>query len=220
MSARTLPLDDALYAYLLEVSLREPAFLAELRAKTQAMPQASMQLSPEQGQFMALLVRLLGATRCLEIGTFTGYSSTVIAMALPSDALLVALDRNEDWTAVAKETWARAGVAHKIDLRLGEARDSLAAMVTAEQGQYDFIFIDADKINYTYYYDAAMELLRPGGLIAIDNTLWGGRVTDLDDDSEDTCAIRSFNQKLHADERIDLSVVPIGDGLTLARKRR
>jgi len=220
MSARTLPLTDALYKYLLDHSLREPAVLARLREETQRMPQASMQISPEQGQFLALLVRLMGAERCLEVGTFTGYSSTAVALALPAGGRIVCMDASEEYTARAREAWKEAGVAERIELRIGAARDTLAAlMADGEQGRYDFAFIDADKGNYLHYYEAALELLRPGGLIAVDNTLWSGSVADPDNREPDTEAIRAFNDAVHRDERVDVSLVPIGDGLTLARKR-
>ena len=220
MSARTLAMTDALYDYLLAHSLREPGVLARLRETTQAMPQASMQISPEQGQFMALLVRLMGARRCLEVGTFTGYSSTAVALALPADGRVLCLDVSEEFTRHAREAWREAGVEDKIELRLAPARETLAKLIDdGEAGRFDFAFIDADKANYPHYYEAALELLRPGGLIAVDNTLWSGRVADPADTSEDTGAIRAFNDRVHDDARVDVSLVPIGDGLTLARKR-
>lgn len=220
MSARTLPLDDSLYGYLLDHSLREAPELARLREDTRRMPQANMQISPEQGQFLALLVRLIGARCCLEVGTFTGYSSTVVALALPADGRILCLDVSEEYTARAREAWREAGVEEKIELRLAPARESLDALLAeGAAGSFDFAFIDADKENYRHYYEAALELLRPGGLIAVDNTLWGGSVADPADTKPDTVAIRAFNDALHADERVDLSLVPIGDGLSLARKR-
>jgi len=220
MSNRTIPLTDSLYDYLLSVSLREPDLLRRLRQETAADPHARMQISPEQGQFMGLLARLLGARRCLEIGVFTGYSSLALALALPDDARIVACDVSERWTAVARRYWEAAGVAHKIDLRLATALDTLERLLAdGEDGRYDFAFIDADKENYVHYYERVLELLRPGGLVLVDNTLWYGRVADPEDADPDTVAIRHFNEHLHRDERIDLSLVPIGDGLTLARKR-
>lgn len=220
MSARTLPLTDSLYEYLLAHSLREPEVLARLRQETQQMAQASMQVSPEQGQFLALLVGLIGARRCLEIGTFTGYSSTAVALALPRDGRILCMDVSEEYTTRARQAWREAGVEQKLTLELGPARDTLDALIAnGEAGCYDFAFIDADKANYGHYYEAALELLRPGGLIAVDNTLWGGAVADPENDKGDTVAIREFNDALHHDQRIDLSLVPIGDGLTLARKR-
>lgn len=220
MSARTLAMTDALYDYLLAHSLREPGVLTRLRDVTQAMPQASMQISPEQGQFMALLVRLMGARRCLEVGTFTGYSSTAVALALPADGRVVCLDVSEEFTRHARAAWREAGVEDKIELRLAPARETLAELLAnGEAGRFDFAFIDADKANYPHYYEAALELLRPGGLVAVDNTLWSGHVADSGDTSEDTESIRAFNDRVHGDERVDVSLVPIGDGLTLARKR-
>ena len=220
MSNRSISLTDSLYDYLLEVSLREPDLLRRLREETAAHPLARMQISPEQGQFMALLARLLGVRRCLEIGVFTGYSSLALALALPDDGRIVACDVNERWTAIARRYWAAAGVAHKIDLRMAPALDTLRQLLAAgEAGGYDCVFIDADKENYVGYYERALELLRPGGLVLVDNTLWSGRVADPANAEPDTVALRHFNEHLHGDDRIDLSLVPIGDGLTLARKR-
>jgi len=220
MSNRTIPLTDSLYDYLLSVSLREPDLLRRLRQETATDPHARMQISPEQGQFMALLARLMGARRCLEIGVFTGYSSLALALALPDDARIVACDVSERWTAVARRYWEAAGVAHKVDLRLATALDTLGQLLAhGEAGRYDIAFIDADKENYVHYYERVLELLRPGGLVLVDNTLWYGRVADPEDADVDTVAIRHFNEHLHRDERVDLSLVPIGDGLTLARKR-
>ncbi len=220
MTQSTLHLPDALHAYLLEASLREPPLLRRLREETAGMEQASMQIAPEQGQLLALLVELIGARRTLEIGTFTGYSSLVVALALPHDGTLVACDRSEEWTAVARRYWEAAGVAHKVDLRLGPAEETLDELVrSGSEGSFDFAFIDADKASYEAYYERVLRLLRPGGLVAVDNTLWSGRVADPAEIDEDTRAIRAFNAKLATDERITLSLVPIGDGLTLARKR-
>ncbi|HRK96344.1 MAG TPA: class I SAM-dependent methyltransferase [Rhodospirillales bacterium] len=219
MSNRTIGLSDALYDYLLAVSLREPEILAELRRETMAMAQRSMQIAPEQGQFMALLVRLIGARRILEVGTFTGYSALAMALALPADGRILALDVSEEWTRVARRYWQRAGVAGRIDLRLGPALQTLEGLIGAgEGGSFDFAFIDADKENYAGYYERALTLVRPGGLVAVDNTLWGGSVVDPDKADADTLAIRAFNAALHGDDRVELSLVPIGDGLTLARK--
>ena len=220
MSKRTLSLDDALYQYVLAVSVREPAVLRHLREETAGLPQANMQISPEQGRLLALLVRLVGAHRTIEVGVFTGYSSLSVALALPADGKIVACDVSKEYTDVARRYWTEAGVADKVDLRLAPALQTLDGMLAAgEAQQYDFAFIDADKSGYADYYERVFTLLRPGGLIAVDNTLWNGRVIDSSDDSDDTCAIREFNEKLYADERIDLTLVPIGDGLTLARKR-
>ena len=220
MSNRSISLTDSLYDYLLSVSLREPDLLLKLREETAADPAANMQISPEQGQFMGLLARLMGARRCLEIGVFTGYSSLAIALALPDDGRIVACDVSEKWTSVARRYWAAAGVAHKIDLRLATAMDTLDRLIAAgAAGTFDFAFIDADKENYVGYYERALQLLRSGGLVVADNTLWSGRVADPENAEADTVALRHFNELLHADSRVDLSLVPIGDGLSLARKR-
>ena len=220
MSNRTISMTDSLYAYLLDVSLREQPLLKRLRDETAAHPQARMQISPEQGQFMELLVKLLGARHCIEVGVFTGYSSLAVAQALPPDGRILACDISEEFTSVARRYWKEAGVAGKIELRLAPAIQTLDERFAAgEANTYDFAFIDADKANYHRYYERILKLLRPGGLVAVDNTLWSGRVLDADDVSEDTAAIRAFNAVLHKDHRVDLSVLPVGDGLTLARKR-
>jgi caffeoyl-CoA O-methyltransferase len=220
MSKRSISLTDSLYDYLLSVSLREPDLLLKLREETAADPAANMQISPEQGQFMGLLARLMGARRCLEIGVFTGYSSLAIALALPEDGRIVACDISEKWTSVARRYWAAAGVAHKIDLRLATAMETLDRLLAdGEAGTFDFAFIDADKENYVGYYERALQLLRSGGLVVADNTLWSGRVADPENAEADTVALRHFNELLHGDSRVDLSLVPIGDGLSLARKR-
>lgn len=220
MSNRTIDLTDSLYDYLLSVSLRETDLQRRLREETAALPMARMQISPEQGQFMALLARLTGARRCLEVGVFTGYSSLAVALALPADGRIVACDVSEEWTAIARRYWAEAGVAGRIDLRLAPALDTLDALVAAGgAGTYDLAFIDADKTAYLDYYERALLLLRPGGLLMTDNTLWSGRVADPEVGDADTVALRHYNEHLHRDARVDLSLVPIGDGLTLARKR-
>ena len=220
MSIQTLQLTDEVHRYMLDVSLREHPVLAELREETASHPKVNMQISPEQGQLMALLVRLLGATRCLEVGVFTGYSSLAVALALPEDGRIVACDVSEEYTAVARHYWQKAGVQAKVDLRLAPALETLEGLLAdGEAGSYDFAFIDADKGNYLRYYEASLELLRPGGLIAVDNTLWSGRLADPEEQGDDTLALREFNDFVHGDERVDLSLVPIGDGLTLARKR-
>lgn len=220
MSRRTLSLDDRLYAYLLDHSLREPTVLRELREETARHPMAVMQISPEQGQFMAFLVRLTGARRAVEVGTFTGYSALAVALALPDDGRLVACDVSAEYTAVGRPYWARAGVAHKIDLRLAPARDTLDALLAdGAAGTIDFAFVDADKPGYDAYYERLLVLLRPGGLLLFDNTLWDGKVADPAVDDADTRALRALNDKLHHDERVDLSMLPVGDGLTLVRKR-
>jgi predicted O-methyltransferase YrrM len=220
MSNRTLTLTDSLYDYLLSVSLREPPLLRQLREETAADPMARMQIAPEQGQFMAMLVRLIGARKCLEVGVFTGYSSLVTALAMPDDGRIVACDVSEEWTSVARRYWQRAGVAHKIDLRLAPALTTLdGLLVGVGTGSFDFAFIDADKENYAAYYERVLSLLRPGGLLTIDNTLWSGRVADPRERDPETVALRQLNETLHRDERIDLSLLPVGDGLTLVRKR-
>jgi predicted O-methyltransferase YrrM len=220
MTKKTLGLDHPLYDYLLSVSLRESDILRQLREETAHLPMAMMQISPEQGQFMTLLVQLLGATKTLEIGVFTGYSSLCVAMALPPQGKMVACDVSEEYTTIARRYWEAAGVADKIDLRLAPALQTLDELLTTGQaGTFDFAFIDADKANYEKYYEQSLELIRPGGLIAIDNVLWSGRVADSQVKDNQTNSIRAFNQKLHQDQRVTLSLVPIADGLTLALKR-
>jgi predicted O-methyltransferase YrrM len=220
MSNRTTGLPPDLHRYLIEHSVREPTILARLRQVTAQLPEANMQIAPEQGQFMQLLVRLIGARRCLEIGTFTGYSTLAMALVLPGDGVVVACDVSVEWTRVARQFWREAGVDALIDLRLAPALDTLEALLEEGQGStFDFAFIDADKSNYTAYYERALELVRPGGLIAIDNTLWGGAVADPHAHDSQTSAIRAFNDLVHRDERVDVSLVPIGDGLTLVRRR-
>ena len=220
MSRRTLALDDPLYAYLLSVSLREPDVLRRLREETAGHPQAAMQIAPEQGQFMGLLVRLLGARKCLEIGVFTGYSALAVALALPFDGRLVACDVSEEFTAIARRYWEEAGVDPIIRLHLAPAVETLDGLLAdGEGGTFDFAFIDADKVNYAGYFERALELLRPGGLVVVDNMLWDGKVADATVSDPDTAAIRALNESLLGDERIDLSLLPVGDGLTLARKR-
>lgn len=220
MSTKSFFLDDRLYEYLLSVSLRDDPVAARLRRETARLAESNMQIAPEQAQFLALLVRLTGARRTLDIGVFTGYSALAVARALPADGRVVALDVSEEWTAVAREYWAEAGVADRVDLRLAPALESLDGLIAAgDRGRFDFAFIDADKENYRAYYERCLELLRPGGVVAVDNVLWSGSVADPSDHERDTEAIRAFNAALHRDERIDLSMVPIADGLTLAVKR-
>jgi caffeoyl-CoA O-methyltransferase len=220
MSSRTLQMTDRLYDYLLAASLREPPLLAELRAETAKLPMAGMQISPEQGQFMAFLVETIGARRTVEVGTFTGYSALCVALALPAGGKVIACDISEEYTAVGRRYWQRAGVADKIDLRLAPALDTLGRLLAdGGAGSIDFAFIDADKREYDGYYEAVLKLLRPGGIVAIDNVLWDGAVADPARQDDDTRAIRALNEKLKADSQISLSLVPIGDGLTLARKR-
>ncbi len=221
MSARTLSITDELHSYLLTHTLREPAILARLREETQNMPNAGMQISPEQGQFMRLLIEVLGARNCLEVGIFTGYSALSVALALPADGKLIACDVNEAWTNVGRRYWEEAQVAHKIELRLAPAAETLESLISAGRaGTFDFAFIDADKSNYGVYYEKCLQLLRPGGVIAIDNALWGGRVAERADImSADTRAIAALNDHVQADERVTMSMLTIGDGLLLARKR-
>jgi caffeoyl-CoA O-methyltransferase len=220
MSRKTLSLDDRLYDYLLGVSLREPDVMRRLREETAAHPEANMQIAPEQGQFMALLVRLLGARRTLEVGVFTGYSSLAVALALPDDGQVVACDVSEEFTAVARRYWKEAGVERKIDLRLAPAVETLDGMIASGgAGTFDFAFLDADKENYDRYYEQSLVLVRPGGLIVIDNVLWSGEVADPAKSGSALDAIRALNAKLAGDERVDLSVLPVADGLTLARRR-
>ena len=218
--SRQITLTDELLAYLQEVSLREPDALRKLREETARLPMAGMQISPEQGQFMALLVRLIGARRCLEVGTFTGYSALAVALALPADGRVVCCDVSEEYTAVARRAWASAGVVGKIDLHLAPARVTLDKLrAEGRNGSFDFAFIDADKENYDHYYEAALELVRIGGVIAIDNVLWSGAVVDPKKQDADTKALRALNRKLRDDQRVDISMLPLGDGLTLARVR-
>ena len=220
MSRSTLPMTDVLYQYVLDHSLREHPAQAALREATRTHPRGGMQISPEQGQFMALLIRLMGARRTIEIGVFTGYSALSVALALPDDGSVLACDISDEYTRVGHPYWVQAGVAHKIDLRLAPAVQTLDERLAAgEAGRYDFAFIDADKVNYDAYYEKCLRLLRTGGLIAVDNTLWGGDVARADARDADTVALRAFNDRLHADERVDMSLLPIGDGVTLARKR-
>jgi predicted O-methyltransferase YrrM len=220
VSNRTLSLDEGLYDYLLKVSLREAEVLRRLRDETLRLPQRSMQIAPEQGQFMALLVRLINAGRILEIGTFTGYSALAMALALPPGGRIVTCDVSEEWTAVARRYWTEAGVEDRIALRLGPATATLDALLASdEEERFDLVFIDADKENYGGYYERALALVRPGGLIIVDNVLWGGSVIDPGKQDPDTVAIRAFNTRIRDDDRVDLSLVPIGDGLTLAMKR-
>ncbi len=219
MSTRTLNLDDTVYDYLLATSLREHPVLQELRTANQSHPLRNMQIAPEQAQFMAMLITLMHARRTLEVGVFTGYSTLAVALALPEEGQIVACDINEQYTDIARDHWKRAGIAHKIDLRLAPALDTLNALVAEGQaGTFDFAFIDADKENYDVYYEHCLQLLHPGGLLVLDNVLWNGSVAAPAKDDE-TRALQKLNEKLHLDERIDLSMLPIGDGLTLARKR-
>lgn len=217
--SRQIVLTDALQDYIRQVGLREDADLAALRQETAKHPRAGMQISPEQGQFMALLVRLLQARKCLEVGVFTGYSAMVVAKAMGRAGKVIALDISEEFTSIARRHWAKAGVSEQIELRLRPAADSLKALMAAnEADSFDFAFIDADKTGYDTYYEYALKLLRRGGLIAIDNVLWSGAVVDSADQSADTAALRALNKKIHADSRVEATLLPVGDGLTLALK--
>jgi caffeoyl-CoA O-methyltransferase len=211
---------EDLREYMVSVSVREPGFLKRLREETALLDEAEMQISPEQGQFMAFLVRLMSAKRALEVGTFTGYSSTWVGLALPPDGMLVACDISEEYSSIARGYWREAGIAHKIDLRLGEAEKTLADLIEDGQGgSFDFAFIDADKIMYPRYYEQCLELLCPGGMLVIDNVLRRGRILEIDSPDETIIAMQTLNRNLHDDQRVDISLVPISDGLTLARKR-
>ena len=219
MSNKTLPLNNSLYEYILSVSLREPEVLARLRAETLQQPMSVMLSAPEQGQFLALLVQLTGARKCLEVGVYTGYSTLWVALALPHDGSVLACDVSEKWTAIARRYWEEAGVAERIDLQLAPALETLERLLAADQaGSFDFAFIDADKENYPDYYERSLQLLRPGGLMVIDNTLWSGAVADTTRQDPETCAIRALNDLVHADDRVQMSLLPVADGLTLARK--
>lgn len=219
MSNKTLPLNNSLYEYILSVSLREPEVLARLRAETLQQAMSVMLSAPEQGQFMALLVQLTGAQKCLEVGVYTGYSTLWVALALPHDGSVLACDVSEKWTAIARRYWEEAGVADRIDLQLAPALETLERLLAADQaGSFDFAFIDADKENYPDYYERTLQLLRPGGLMVIDNTLWSGAVADTTRQDPETCAIRALNDLVHADDRVQMSLLPVADGLTLARK--
>ncbi|MBD2055768.1 class I SAM-dependent methyltransferase [Oculatella sp. FACHB-28] len=220
MTNKSLNLGDRLYDYLLAVSLREPEILLKLREETARHPMSQMQIAPEQGQFMSLLVQLMRATKTLEVGVFTGYSALSVALALPENGQVVACDVSEEFTAIARRYWEMAGVTDKIDLRIAPAVETLDQLLAEGQAEtFDFAFIDADKSNYETYYERALHLVRPGGLILIDNVLWSGRVADGQVQDTRTEAIRAFNRKLHEDQRVTLSMVAIADGLTLALKR-
>ncbi len=219
MANRSIGLNADLYNYLLNNGLREPEILRQLRTATEGEELSVMRSAPEQGQFMALLLRLMGAKRVLEIGTYTGYATLWMALALPEDGRIVSCDVSEQWTTVGQSHWAAAGVAGKIDLYLQPALETLQTLLnTGEHETFDFAFIDADKINYSAYFEACLQLIRPGGLIVVDNVLWGGSVIDADNHEESTEAIRAFNQQLRTDSRIELNMLPIADGITLAMK--
>ena len=220
MSRETLHINDAVSKYLRDYSLRESDLLRRLREETSTLTEARMQLSPEQRQLLAFLVELTGAGKAIEVGTFTGYSALCVASALPNDGKLVACDISKEWTAIALRYWQEAGVEDKIDLRIAPAIDTLKDLVdSGEADSFDFALIDADKENYTRYYEKVLELLRVGGLMLVDNVLWGGKVADPTNSDDSTVAIRTFNQKVHQDDRVFLSMLPVGDGMTLVRKR-
>jgi predicted O-methyltransferase YrrM len=220
MSRRTLPLTDRLHEYLLANSLREHPALARLREETSLLPGAGMQIAPEQGQLMAFLVELIGARRVLEIGCFTGYSALAMALALPPDGRLITLEANAGPIEIGRRAWRAAGVADRIEVRIGLALESLDHLLRDDgAGSFDLAFIDADKKSYDGYYERALALVRPGGLILLDNMLWDGAVADPSNQERQTVVLRTLNAKLQRDERITLSLLPLGDGLTLARKR-
>jgi caffeoyl-CoA O-methyltransferase len=220
MSVRTISIDDTVHAYLLKVGTRLDEVKRQLRAETEAMPSGRMQISAEQGQFMGLLMRALGVKKVLEVGTFTGYSALCIAEALPPDGQVICCDVSEEFTSVARRYWAKAGVSDKIALHLAPATETLQKLLDDGQaGTFDFCFIDADKPNYGMYYEMGLQLLRPGGLIAVDNALWSGKVADDSITDDDTVALRNLNAKIHADERVECSLLPLGDGLMMALKR-
>jgi caffeoyl-CoA O-methyltransferase len=218
--SRHFSFDNHTYQYLVDTSVRETDVARRLREETQQLPAAQMQIGPDQGQFLQLLVQLINASKTLEVGVFTGYSSLWVAMGLPTDGQIIACDVSEEYTSVARRYWKEAGVDQKIDLRLRPALETLDELLdNGQAGSFDFAFIDADKSNYDNYYERALKLLRPGGLIAVDNTIWSGRVADPNELDEDTVAIRKLNEKLYRDERVALSMLTVGDGLTLAMKR-
>jgi predicted O-methyltransferase YrrM len=220
LSPRSIALDARTYDYLIKNSLRDDPLLRRLRAETAKLTMGRMQVSPEQGQLMGLLIELTRARNAIEIGTFTGYSALCVARALPPRGRLICCDVSEEWTKIARRYWREAGVAGKIELRLGPALATLDRLIAeGKAGSIDFAFIDADKANYKNYYARCLTLLRPGGLIAVDNVLWSGAVADPEDRTRDTMALRAFNAALKRDERVTLSLLPVGDGLTLARKR-
>lgn len=220
MSRKTLPLDDRLSDYLLSVGVREPEAARALREETAGRPESNMQIAPEQGQFLDFLIRALGVRRAIEVGVYTGYSALITALALPADGELIACDINPEWTAIGQRYWRQAGVSDRIRLHLRPALDTLNALIGAgESGRFDFAFIDADKEGYPDYFEACLKLMRPGGVIAVDNTLWSGHVADPAVQDADTAALRAFNAARRADSRVDLCLLPIADGLTLLRKR-
>ena len=219
MSSNTIVLDQKLREYLLNTSLKEPKVLINLREETSRLDEFQMQISPEQGSFLSFLIGLINAKITLDIGVFTGYSALVVALELPQDGYVTACDTSEEWTDIAQKYWRMAKVEDKINLHIAPAMETLDKLLAdGYQEKYDFSFIDADKINYQHYFERSLSLVRKGGLIAIDNVLWGGRVLDKHDTEPATRAIRKFNKKLYQDQRVSISMIPIGDGLTLARK--
>lgn len=220
MANQTLGIEPKLYEYLQSVSVREPGILKELRQETANHPMARMQIAPEQGQLMALLVQLMGAKKTLELGVFQGYSSLAVALNLPDEGKVIACDTSEEYTAIARRYWDRAGVSHKIDLRIAPALETLDELIAEGQSNtFDFAFIDADKSNYDNYYERVLKLVRSGGLIAIDNVLWGGKIADQNIQDNRTKKMRALNKKIYEDPRVDISLIPIADGLTLSLKR-
>jgi predicted O-methyltransferase YrrM len=220
MGTQIITLDERLYQYMLSVSLKEPAVLTQLREETARDPMAVLQIPADQGQFMALLVKLMGARRILEIGTYMGFSALSMALALPEDGYLLACDINREWTNVARRYWQKAGVADRIELRIAPALETMDTLLAdGQEGCFDLIFIDADKPSYCVYYETGLRLLRSGGLVILDNVLWKGRVADDREQDPDTVALRAINSLIFQDERVDASIIPIGDGMTLARKR-
>lgn len=220
MSNQTLNLNSQLYEYLLSVSLREADILRELRHETAKHPMGIMQISPEQGQFMSLLIQLIGAKKTLEIGVFTGYSTMAVALALPDNGKIIACDNNQEFTDIARKYWQKAGIEAKIDLKIAPALETLQQLIDKGEAEtFDFAFIDADKSNYDSYYEKSLVLVRKGGIIAIDNVLWGGKVADSTIQDNRTTKIRALNEKIYQDSRVNLSLLPIGDGLTLAMKK-
>ena len=218
MSSRSLGLSESVYSYMLNHSLRESESCQKLREETNSMEYGMMQISPEQGQFMGLLVSLLSVKKAIEVGTFTGYSALCVAQSLPKDGKLIACDVSKEWTNIGRKYWEEAGVEHKIDLRIAPAEETLKNLLD-ESGTFDFAFIDADKVNYQIYYELVLQLLRSGGLLLVDNVLWGGSVADDENQEESTIAIRNVNCHIHQDTRVDISMLPVGDGLTLVRKK-
>ncbi|MBT8399980.1 MAG: class I SAM-dependent methyltransferase [Rhodothermia bacterium] len=220
MSKTSTTIDETLEQYIRDISLREHPVLEELRQVTAELEESNMQIAPEQGQFMAMLVRLIGARRTIEVGVFTGYSALAVALSLPDDGRVVACDVSEEWTRIGRQHWRKAGVEHRIDLRIAPALETLDHLLAdGQSGTFDFAFIDADKLNYAEYYERCLRLVSPGGLIAIDNVLWDGEVVNNDNTEPETEAIRAMNRFLQSDKRVDISLVPIADGLTLARRR-